>query len=138
MSKKKYVFDTQALLIFYLGEEGAEKVADMLQDVLEGKIIAYINIVNLAELYYILARKSEQLAEEKVQNLRGYGLKVVAVVDDAFLWKEAARIKANHPVSLADAFAAATAKTKKAILVIGKDSEFDDIKKGAPQIERIS
>lgn len=134
---KKYVFDTQALLSFYLGEKGAEKVANMLQDVLEGKIAAYINIVNLAELYYILARKSEQLAEEKEQNLRGYGLKVVAIKDDDTLWKEAARLKANHPVALADAFAAATAKTKKAVLVVGKDPEFDKIK-GVPQIEKIS
>ena len=136
MSKKKYVFDTQALLIFYLEEEGAGRVASLLQDALEGNVIAYINIVNLAELYYILGRKSEQLAEEKEQNLRGHGLKVVAIKDDDILWKEAARIKANHPVSLADAFAAATAKTKNAVLVIGKDSEFDSIKN--VQIERIS
>lgn len=137
MSKKKYVFDTQALLIFYLEEEGAERVVSMLQDVLDGKVSAYINIINLAELYYILSRKSEQLAEEKEQNLRAYGLKVVAVKDDALLWKEAARLKASHSVSLADAFAAATAKTKNATLVIGKDSEFDKIKKGTLQTESV-
>lgn len=138
MIKKTYVFDTQALLIFYLEEGGAERVADMLQNILERKVIGYINIINLTELYYILSRKSEQLAEEKEQNLRSYGLKVVSVKDDAILWKEAARIKANHAVSLADAFAAATAKIMKATLVIGKDSEFDNIKKGVLQIERIS
>ena len=138
MTNKKYVFDTQALLILYMEEGGAERVASMLGDVLDSKAIGYISIINLAELYHILCRKSKQLAEEKEQNLRGYGLKVVAVKDDGALWKEAAILKANHSMSLADAFAAATAKIIQATLVIGKDSEFDDIKDSALQIERIS
>jgi predicted nucleic acid-binding protein len=90
--------------------------------------------VNLTELYYILYRRSPDLAEEKERTLRGYGL-VIVPVDDNTLWKEAAKMKAKHALSLADAFAVATAKVKKASLLVGQDAEFDDID---ASIERIS
>lgn len=120
------VLDTQAALILYLDEKGAERVADLLSQVLEGKIKAYMNVVNLAELYYILARKSDKVADEKEGNLRSYGVKVVPVEDGA-LWKEAALLKAMHKLSLADAFAAATAKSLKSTLVTGQDPDFDGV-----------
>lgn len=120
------VFDTQALLIFYMGEQGAEHVAGLLKQVLDKKIKGYINIVNLAELYYILGRKSKKLAEEKERNIRSFGIKIIPLKDNA-LWKEAAILKANSSLSLADAFAAATAKSLKSKLVTGPDPEFDKI-----------
>jgi len=45
-------------------------------------------------------------------------------VDDDKLWKEAAKIKGSHALSLADAFTVATAKMKKANLLTGRDAEF--------------
>jgi ribonuclease VapC len=120
------VFDTQAVLILYLGEKGAEQVANLLQQVLEQKRHGYMNVVNLAELYYILSRKSRNVADEKERNLRSFGVKIVSVQDNA-LWKEAALLKAKHSLSLADAFAAATAKTLNAKLITGSDPEFDNL-----------
>jgi predicted nucleic acid-binding protein len=128
------VLDTQALLILYMGEEGAENVAGLLKQVLDRKIKGYMNVVNLAELYYILSRKSKKVAEEKERNIRSFGVKIVPVKDNA-LWKEAATLKACHSLSLADAFAAATAKNLKSKLVTGTDPEFDRI--GDIQIERV-
>lgn len=128
------VLDTQAILILYMGEKGADRIADLLAQILEGKIKGYMNVVNLAELYYILARKSRKVAEEKERNLRSFGVKIVSVRDDD-LWKEAAVLKANHTLSLADAFAAATAKTLKSKLVTGSDPEFEAIE--GVQIERL-
>jgi ribonuclease VapC len=128
------VLDTQALLILYMGEEGAENVAGLLKQVLDRKIKGYMNVVNLAELYYVLSRKSKKVAEEKERNIRSFGVKIVPVKDNA-LWKEAAMLKANHSLSLADAFAAATAKNLKSKLVTGTDPEFDRI--GDIQIERV-
>jgi predicted nucleic acid-binding protein len=81
----------------------------------------------LAELYYILARKSSKVAEEKERNLRGYGVKVIPVQDDD-LWKNAALLKARHTLSLADAFALATAKKHRAVLVTGQDPDFKGLK----------
>ncbi len=128
------VFDTQALLVLYMGEKGAERVAELLRQVLDRKIKGYISVVNLAELYYILGRKDRKMADEKERNLRSFGVKIAPVRDNA-LWKEAALLKASHSLSLADAFAAATAKDLKSKLVTGADPEFgniDDI-----QIERV-
>jgi predicted nucleic acid-binding protein len=116
------VFDTEALLAFYLGEPGGRQVEKYLTRIMKGEMEGYLNIINLAELYYILYRKNPALAEEKTQNLRNYGLEIVPVEDDG-LWREAAEIKARHAVSLADAFTVATTKTKKAKLLTGRDAE---------------
>ena len=120
------VFDTQALLILYLDEKGAEHVMGLLKQVLDGKVKGYMSVVNLAELYYILSRKSRKVADEKERNIRRFGIKIIPVIDDA-LWKEAATLKANHSISIADAFAAASAKTLKSKLVTGADQEFDSL-----------
>ncbi|GEM_PF-548220 len=120
------VFDTQALLILYMGEEGSEHVAGLLKQVLDRKIKGYMSVVNLAELYYILGRKSKKVADEKERNIRSFGVRIVPVKDNT-LWKEAAMLKASHSLSLADAFAAATARTLRSKLVTGADPEFDSI-----------
>jgi predicted nucleic acid-binding protein len=122
------VFDSQSLLKLYLGESGSERVVVLLREVLEGKVEGRINIVNLAEVYYILRRKSKQTADEKEENLKSYGVKVIPVDSDSSLWKRAASLKADHSMSLADAFAAATALELKSRLVTGADEEFEDVK----------
>ena len=129
------VLDTQVLLILYMGEKGADRVSNLLVQILEGKIKGYMNVVNLAELYCILARKSRKVADEKERNLRSFGIKIVPVQGGDDLWKEAAILKANHALSIADAFAAATAKTLRSRLVTGSDPEFEEIH--GVQIERI-
>jgi predicted nucleic acid-binding protein len=126
------VLDAEGLLIFYLDEPGAETLQRYLQRIQAGELTGYLNIVNLTEFYYILSRRDPKLADEKEKNLRSYGLKVVPVTDDR-LWKEASLIKAKHALSLADAFAAATAKVIKAKLITGRDEEFKET--GVPLIK---
>jgi len=120
------VFDTEPLLVFYKGEEGETAVEKLLNRVVDGSLKAYINIVNLTELYYILHRYSPEAAEEKTGNLRAFGVKVVPILDDA-LWRLAATIKSRHPMSLADAYAAATAQATGSKLVVGRDAEFNGL-----------
>ena len=119
----RLTFDTEAILAFYFGEEGAEVVGDSLSRVRNREVEGFINVLNLTEVYYILCRLAPELAEQKVSNLRLYGLKVVSIEDDG-LWREAAMIKGKHSLSLADAFAVATAKTYESKLVVGSDDEF--------------
>lgn len=128
------VFDTETLLAFYLGEPAGKEVERRLVETMKGETKGYLNIVNLTELYYILHRKNPEIAEEKERNIRGYGVEIVPVEDNE-IWREAAKTKGKHALSLADAFAVATAKVKKAKLLVGRDTEFDgmDI-----SIERIS
>jgi len=123
---ERLTFDSEAILAFYLGEAGAEIVRDSLEKVQSGAAEGYINVLNLTEIYYILCRVDPALAEEKQRNLRLYGLKIVPVEDDG-LWREAARIKSKHSLSLADAFAAATAKILKSTLMVGSDKEFKEL-----------
>ncbi|MDO9097744.1 MAG: PIN domain-containing protein [Candidatus Methanoperedens sp.] len=122
----KYVFDTEAILIFYLGEDGAPKVLELLERVHDKKVKGYISIINLTEFYYILYRKSPEIAKQKVENLLSFGL-VPSEIKDDDLWREAGKLKALHNIPLADAFAAATANHLKATLVAGKDADFEGV-----------
>lgn len=122
----KYVFDTEAILKFYLGEDGAPKVLDLLERVQEKKAKGYISIINLTEFYYILYRKSPEIAKQKVENLLSFGL-VPSEIKDDDLWRDAGKLKALHNIPLADAFAAATANHLKATLVAGKDADFEGV-----------
>jgi predicted nucleic acid-binding protein len=119
-------FDTQALLVFYLGESGSDMVENCLNLVLQEKVKGYMNVINLAELYYILRRISKETADEKERNLKSFGVKLI--FDNSKLWKRAAAIKADLALSLADAFAAATAFRVKGTLVTGGHVEFDGTK----------
>ena len=123
---ERLVFDSEALLAFYLGEDGGEVVRDSLIKVQNGDIEGYINILNLAEIYYILRRVDPELAEEKERNLRLFGLKVIPIEDNG-LWREAAKIKSKYALSIADAFAAATAKMLESKLIVGSDEEFREL-----------
>ena len=120
------VFDTEALLIFYLGEEGADMVEDLLRRIQNKELKGFLNIINLTEFYYILYRRDAAIAEEKERNLRAYGIEIVPLMDNA-IWREAGRIKGEHAISLADAFAVATAISKKDKLVVGRDEEFKKV-----------
>ncbi len=119
-------FDTEAIIAFLLAEPGGDQVRDLLKKVQKGDAEGCMNIVNLTEVYYILARISPKVAEEKQRNLRLYGLKIIPVEDNG-LWREAAKIKCTYALSMADAFAAATAKKLNSKLVIGKDKDFNNL-----------
>lgn len=122
----KYVFDTEAILKFYLGEDGAPKVLELLERVQDKKVKGYVSVINLTEFYYILYRKSPDIAKQKVENLLSFGL-VPSEIKDDDLWREAGKLKALHNIPLADAFAAATANHLKAVLVAGKDADFEGV-----------
>jgi ribonuclease VapC len=123
---ERYTFDSEALLAFYLDEEGAEVVEDYLGQVQSGMSEGYINIINLTEIYYILSRVSPELAKATERSLRLLGLKIVPV-EDGGIWRKAAHVKAKHSLSLADAFAVATAEAFKSKLVVGRDTEFNKL-----------
>jgi predicted nucleic acid-binding protein len=123
---EKLTFDTEAILAFYFGESGAEVVGESLRRVQKGEIEGFMNVLNLTEVHYILCRVNSGLAEQKLRNLRLYNLKIVPIEDDD-LWLKAAIIKSGHSLSLADAFAAATAKILESKLVVGSDQEFEGL-----------
>ena len=121
---ERLTFDSEPILAFFLGEPGSETVADYLSKIQNKEADGFISVINLAEVYYILYRLNPVLADENCRALSSLGLTVLPVEDDD-LWRNAAKIKAQHPMSLADAFAVATAQAYKAKLVVGSDREFN-------------
>jgi predicted nucleic acid-binding protein len=119
-------FDSEPIVAFFFGEPGARLVTNLLEKTQAKDIQTYINIFNLTEVYYAIARREPKAAEEKLRLLRFYGLKVVPVEDNG-LWREAALIKKKYMLSLGDSFAVATAQALKSKLVVGSDKELNDL-----------
>lgn len=73
--------------------------------------------INLGEVFYVIRRlHGEEQAAETVRDLRAV---VDAELPDAARVLDAARIKADHPLAYADAFAAATALAARGELWTG-------------------
>jgi predicted nucleic acid-binding protein len=84
-----------------------------------------MSVINAAEVWYGVARlSSDSRADQAISEVKQLGIEFADV--DWDLAYEAARYKAKHKMSLADCFAAALAKTRKAELVTG-DKEFKQV-----------
>ncbi len=86
--------------------EGAEPAASRIEAALDSGD-AVMSWLNLGEVYYVLRRAmGEDAAARTVRDIEA---RVRAILPDRAIVVEAARIKADHRMSYADAFAAATA-----------------------------
>jgi predicted nucleic acid-binding protein len=107
-----HALDAWALLELLEGNEpAASRVWEVLQ---ERPVISWIN---LGEVFYVIKRnQGEEEALETVRDLRPR-LDLELPTEDRVL--AAARIKADHPMSYADAFATATAAAHGRTLLTG-------------------
>lgn len=108
------VLDAWAALAFLQGEQpAADRVLQALES--DGTAMCW---VNLGEVAYIVERRHGRgAADDAIDDLRA---RLGATVDaDAQLTREAARIKVAGGMSYADAFAAATASARDAVLLTG-------------------
>lgn len=119
---KNVVFDSFALLSLIFDEPDAEVVADYLKKALQDKKRIYISAVNWAEVMYRTIRAQGKSAWKTVQ-AHLHDLPIEIVDANLVLSESAAEFKAGNKISLADAYAAALTKSKKAELVTG-DPEF--------------
>lgn len=121
------IFDSSALLGYFLGEEGAPEVQKLLKAAVHEEASLFLSPVNLGEMFYIVSRKEgPEKAESLVQMLDELFFEMPPVdVETSLL---AARLKANHGLGYADAFAAALALRQKGDLVTG-DKEFKAVEK---------
>ena len=123
------VLDSWALLAFFEDEPAADAVEEILHRASLGKERLYLSVMNWAEVYYSTMREvSQEAAEARASEIRNLPIDIVGAGDDLKLARLAAQFKAGHKLSLADAFAAALAKEKKAELVTG-DPEFKALEK---------
>lgn len=117
-----HVLDSYALLALLRDEEGGDKVARLLERAGEIDQPLQMTEANYAEVQYIVRRKDGDAAWEAVaRELSAAPIEFHAI--DRRLADGAAHFKSRHRISLADAFAAALAKERKAPLVTG-DPEF--------------
>lgn len=122
---KSLVFDAWSILAYLKDEPAGEQVENLIADAHESGASLAMSIVNLAEVWYNIARLSdEKRGDQAVTEVRQLGIELVEV--DWDLAHAAAAFKARHKMSLADCFAAALAKARKAELVTG-DAEFKQV-----------
>lgn len=117
-----FVLDSFALLAYFRNEQGSDVVEELLTEAANDKHLLFITNVNAGEIYYISARKDgTRKAELAWQAISQLPLQIIEANLDLTL--AAAKIKARHSLSYADAFAAALTIRQKATLVTG-DKEF--------------
>ena len=121
------VLDSYALLALLRDEPGAEIVAGLLERAGQQNRSVHMTEVNYAEVQYTIRRKDGETVWASVA-----GELLAAPIEfhaaDRRLADVAAGFKARFKISLADAFAAALAKERKAELVTG-DLEFRALEK---------
>jgi len=124
---KTTVLDASALLAMFFGQPGMEQMRDLFHKASEADRPVFISAVNWAEVLYKMERKHGKAGYETARQFeRTTPLETVPV--DRDLAETAAHLKNAHDLGLADAFAAALAKSKKAELVTG-DTDFKALEK---------
>jgi ribonuclease VapC len=124
---KAVVLDSYALLAFLFGERGHQKVLDLLQRMAAASQALLVAAPNWAEVRYVSQRKvgAARWGEAR-EKLLGLPLDIIAA--DQTLAEIAGEIKATRRMSLADCFAAALARQRRAELYTG-DPEFRQVEK---------
>ncbi len=115
------------MLAMFFGQPGMEQMRDLFHKAAEADKPMLIAAVNWAEVLYKLERKHGVAGVKTAQDFeRTMPLDVAPL--DRDLAESAAQLKNKHYLGLADAFAAALAKSKKAELVTG-DTDFKALEK---------
>ncbi len=116
------ILDTSAILTLTGNEPGADEVQTYLAEAIAGRIRLHGSFASLTEVEYITAEEEgAEAARQRLADLNA--MPVQWLHSDAALCHEAARLKAAHKISVADAFVAATARRFDGTLV-HKDPEF--------------
>ncbi len=119
------VLDAYSLIAYLEGEEGRDKIVEVLKVARDSGRALLLCVVNWGEVYYITLREAgRERADQVAQLLSTLPIQFVPV--DMEIAKKAAELKASKKMSYADCFAAALARLRKAELVTG-DKEFSQV-----------
>ena len=121
-SRTSFLLDTSAILALRSNERGADRVESLLRAAGAGRVEVLLSFMTRMEiLYRVASDEGADAAAAAIRLLDATGVAWVSC-EDAIL-QEAARIKAGGGLSVADAWIAATAAQREAVLV-HKDPEF--------------
>jgi predicted nucleic acid-binding protein len=128
---KRFVLDAWAVLALLQKEEpAASRVRALLQDAQQGETKAFISMINLGEVFYIVGRsRGEPEANRVLDRIYALPIEVLSAIDDRVL--QAAALKIRHQINYADAFAAAAAEELAGALMTG-DPELIALKDALP------
>jgi len=119
---KRCVLDSFAMIAFFEDEPGADLVADILREIMDGKVKGFMSVINWGEMYYNTMREQGAEAAEKVlQQFDKYPIQLIPA--DRAMTHKAAKLKGRFRIAYADCFAAALALEMNAPLVTG-DPDF--------------
>ena len=125
MKRPKYVLDSYAMIAHFLAQPGGDRVRDLLRQAQQETLDMYMSWINLGETAYIVERRrGEAAVQELISDISRLPITLVEAEPPRVL--AAARVKARHPLSYADAFAVALAQELDAPLVTG-DPEFHKV-----------
>lgn len=120
-----YVLDSFALLAYFQAESGGPPVRALFEDARDSRAALHMSLINVGEMYYITHRQQgRDRADEMLRDIRALPIQLSPVTEDRII--AASRIKAQHPLSYADAFAVALAQELGASVVTG-DPEFRSV-----------
>jgi predicted nucleic acid-binding protein len=129
-----FILDASALIALLAGEPGSEKIKDLIQDAIDGKITVKINQINLLEVYYFTINVyGQNEANKMLEKIMEFPIEIVKeMTDESF--KEAGRIKSQYKIPLGDSIVVAECITSKGTLVtsdhadLGKMESAENIK----------
>lgn len=122
---KVVVLDSWALIAYLDGEPGAQRVRQLFRRAARGQAVVLFSLISYGECLYIVEREqSVQQAQRAVGIVDQLPLRVMPV--DRALVFEAARVKARHAVSYADAFVVALARRHAGRVMTG-EPEFEAV-----------
>ena len=125
-----YVLDSFAVLSYLSDEPAAATIETVIENAREKTCRVLLSIINLGEILYITERKGGlQRAKDVLALLRQLPIEILPADEQAVF--SAAHIKANYPLSYADAFAVAIAQQENGTILTG-DPEFQAVETLAP------
>ena len=124
-STKRIILDAYAVLCYAQDEAGADHVERLLTQAQQGIVHLFITQLNLGEVYYTTIRRiGLQSADAFLASFSELPVHILEISGE-LIWS-ACRIKADHRISLADAFVVAAALQQDATILTG-DPEFQSV-----------
>ena len=120
-----YILDSFALLAYLRGEQAGKQVREMLDLANSGECRIKFSLINLGEVVYLIERRNGVARAQEILILLQHA-PIDFVEADRTAILAAAHIKANYPISYADAFVVAAAQAYSGTVLTG-DREFQAV-----------
>jgi predicted nucleic acid-binding protein len=119
-----YILDACAIIAYFKGEEGGDKLVALMEDETSKILMHYIN---LGEVYYNVPKvDGKEEAERMIDDVFKLPIEFRDTISIELL-REAGQFKTTYKISYADSFVLAPAKLEGGEIVTTDHREFDQI-----------